>query len=64
MDGCIHCKSLKQRLYSDEIDYVDVDIDLNQNLWDQVVNQTGHNVVPCVFIQKNNQEDGLVPCLR
>lgn len=58
LDTCIHCKSLKKRLENDNISYVDVDIDSNQNLWDDVVNQTGHNVVPSVYVQKDEMEDG------
>jgi hypothetical protein len=27
-------------------------------MWDQVVNQTGHNVVPSVFISKEEKDDG------
>jgi glutaredoxin len=45
-------------LKNDNIPYVEVDIDNNHNLWDQVVNQTGHNVVPSVFIQKEENDDG------
>ena len=58
MDGCIHCKSLKKRLRVDSIPYVEVDIDNNQDLWNDVVNQTGHNVVPSIYIQKDENENG------
>jgi len=58
LDTCYHCKSLKKRLKNENISYVDVDIDSNQNIWDQVVNQTGHNVVPSVYIQKEEKDDG------
>ncbi len=58
LDNCIHCKSLKKRLKNDNVSFVDVDIDSNQELWDDVVNQTGHNVVPSVYIQKDEMDDG------
>ncbi len=58
LDNCIHCKSLKKRLKNDSVSFVDVDIDSNQELWDDVVNQTGHNVVPSVYIQKDEMDDG------
>jgi len=58
LDNCIHCKSLKKRLKNDSISFVDVDIDMNQEIWDDVVNQTGHNVVPSVYIQKDEMDDG------
>lgn len=58
LDTCIHCKSLKKRLKNDDIPYVDIDIDSNQEIWDDVVNQTGHNVVPSIYIQKGEMENG------
>ena len=58
LETCYHCKSLKKRLKNDEIPYVDVDIDENQEIWNEVVNQTGHNVVPSVYIQKDEMENG------
>jgi len=60
LNGCSHCKSLKNRLTELEIPFIDVEIGQNQKLWDQVVEQTGHNVLPTVFIKQENTEDGPV----
>ena len=60
LNGCLHCKNLKNRLTELEMPFIDVEIDQNQKLWDQVVEQTGHNVLPTVFIKKENTEDGPV----
>jgi len=60
LNGCFHCKNLKNRLNELNIPFIDVEIGQNQKLWDQVVEQTGHNVVPTVFIKKENTEEGPV----
>jgi glutaredoxin len=60
LNGCLHCKNLKNRLNELNIPFIDVEIGQNQKLWDQVVEQTGHNVLPTVFIKKENTEEGPV----
>jgi glutaredoxin len=60
LNGCSHCKNLKNRLTELEIPFIDVEIGQNQKLWDQVVEQTGHNVLPTIFIKKENSEEGPV----
>lgn len=60
LNGCFHCKNLKNRLNELNIPFIDVEIGQNQKLWDQVVEQTGHNVLPTVFIKKENTEEGPV----
>ena len=60
LNGCSHCKNLKNRLTELEIPFIDVEIGQNQKLWDKVVEQTGHNVLPTVFIKQENTEDGPV----
>ena len=60
LNGCSHCKNLKNRLNELNIPFIDVEIGQNQKLWDQVVEQTGHNVLPTVFIKKENTEEGPV----
>lgn len=58
LDGCFHCKNLKKSLNKLNISFIDVEIGQNQKLWDKVVEQTGHNVLPTVFIKQENTEDG------
>ena len=58
--NCIHCKSLKKRLKTESIDYHEIEINDNQKIWDEVVNQTGHNSLPTFFIQKENSDTGPV----
>jgi glutaredoxin len=58
MESCYHCKSLKKRLKNDDISFTDVDIESNKDLWNDIVEQTGHNVVPSVFIGNNDADNG------
>jgi glutaredoxin len=60
MDGCGHCKSLKNRLDEISIPYIDIEINQNEHIWNQVVSQTGHNLIPTVFIQNDDSDNGLV----
>lgn len=60
LDGCGHCDSLKSELRVQDIQFTEIEIGLNQKIWNQVVEQTGHNVLPTVFIKKENTETGPV----
>jgi len=60
MDGCGHCKSLKNRLEENSIPYMDIEITDNQHIWNQVVEQTGHSLLPTIFIKKEDSDDGPV----
>ena len=60
LNGCGHCKELKKGLNEQNIDYIELEIGKNQEIWDQVVKQTGHNVLPTVFISLAGGEDGPV----
>lgn len=60
LSDCIHCKSLKKRLQMESITYNEIEITNNKKIWNEVVNQTGHNTLPTVFIQKNNSDIGPV----
>ena len=60
LNGCGHCKNLKGKLKELSVPFTEIDVDSNQKLWDQVVEQTGHNVLPTVFIKKENTDEGPV----
>ena len=60
LDNCIHCKSLKKRLRIESISYTEIEITNNQKIWNEVVNQTGHNSLPTVYIKKENSDTGPV----
>lgn len=60
LNGCSHCQSLKKRLRDLSIPYTEIEIGANEDIWTQVVRQTGEDVIPTVFIKKENDEDGPV----
>jgi glutaredoxin len=60
MDGCGHCYDLKNKLNEEQILFNEIEINKNKHIWDQVVDQTGHNVVPTLFLRIENTDDGEV----
>jgi glutaredoxin len=60
LSDCGHCSGLKRRLRKDQIDYTEVEITQNPEIWDQVVKQTKVDYVPIVFIKTNNKDEGEV----
>jgi glutaredoxin len=60
LNGCGHCIDLKKELIQRDLPFIEIEVSNNQKIWDQVVNQTGHNVLPTIFIKRENTDDGLV----
>jgi glutaredoxin len=60
LNGCGHCLVLKKQLNEDNIEFTEIEVSKNNEVWDQVVKQTGHNSLPTVFISLNGEDDGPV----
>jgi len=60
LNGCSHCTNLKTKLTEETISFTEIEITDNEKIWDSVVEQTGHNVLPTVFIKKLNTDEGPV----
>ena len=60
LNGCGHCVELKNMLDEQTIPFTEIEISQNQQIWDQVVSQTGHNSLPTVFVSMDGGEDGPV----
>lgn len=60
LNGCSHCKSLKEYLNEKSIPFTDLEINANRPIWSQVVAQTGQNILPTVFVKKEGTDDGPV----
>ena len=60
LNGCGHCVELKTKLTQISIPFQEIEIGSTQKLWDQVVNQTGHNSLPTVFVGLEGGESGPV----
>lgn len=58
LDGCSHCVDLKKKLDNLEIQYVEIEVTKNKQIWDKVVEQTGHNSLPSVYISLNGGDSG------
>jgi len=58
--GCPYCVNLKNKLKELSIDFVDIDVEKNPEIWDQVVLQTNENVLPTIFIQHSDSNEGEV----
>lgn len=60
MEGCIHCIDLKKELKNLDIPFIEYEIGKNKKIWDNVVQQTGHNALPTVFVGLNGTDEGPV----
>jgi glutaredoxin len=60
LDGCGHCTQLKEKMRENSIPFTEIPIQENKKIWDQVVNQTGDNALPTVFISMDDNEEGPV----
>jgi glutaredoxin len=60
LNGCGHCSVLKGELNNDGIEYTEIEVSKHEEIWNQVVKQTGHNILPTVFISINGEDDGPV----
>ena len=58
--GCGHCVLLKDHLNLKTVPFTELEINSNRTIWDQVVSQTGENVLPTVFVKKEGTDDGPV----
>ncbi len=52
MKGCPHCDNLKNQLNESDIDFVEVDIDENEKLYDTFSKKVGNDLLPAVLIDK------------
>jgi glutaredoxin len=60
LNTCVLCGELKRRLTEESISFHDIEITKNRVLWDQVLTQTGHDILPTVFIQTDTEGNGQV----
>jgi len=54
------CLALKDRLTKEEIHFHDIEVSLNPDLWKQILTQVDDDALPTVFIQTDNEGNGLV----
>jgi glutaredoxin len=62
LEGCGHCKTLKQRLTTESIPFKEVEVGENKQLWNQVVEQTKNEYLPAFFIKNIGSNTGPFFC--
>lgn len=60
LNGCSHCIELKNLLKKENIPFKDIEVEKNKEIWDKVVEQTGHNSLPTVYVSLDNGDSGPV----
>ena len=60
LDGCSHCVELKTLLKNENMPFNEVEVEKNQEIWNKVVEQTGHNSLPTVYVSLDNGDSGPV----
>ena len=52
MKGCPHCENLKNKLNENNIDYIDIDVDENEELYDLFSKKVDNQYLPAILIGK------------
>lgn len=60
LNNCPLCFSLKNKLKESSIPFHDIEITKNRGLWDEVLSQTGLDALPTVYIQSDEEGNGVV----
>lgn len=58
LDGCVHCTNLKKRLNEENIEFLEIEITENPEIWGQVYKQTKNDYLPTVFVKNENSNSG------
>lgn len=58
LDGCSHCVDLKKELRKQNINFTEIEVEANKEIWNAVVKQTGHNSLPSVYISIAGGDEG------
>lgn len=56
LKGCPQCKKIINNLKKENIDYIELEINEFEDIWNDIVLTTKQDLVPVIFIQ--NDEDG------
>ena len=56
LSDCIHCQDLKTRLGNVKLSFKEFEINKNKSFWEEIVKQTGEDIVPTVYLKDNKDE--------
>ncbi len=62
LNGCSHCKLLKDKLNELNIDFTEMEVTQHKITWEQVLKQTKIDYLPTIFINKDGTGTGPVFC--
>jgi len=60
LTDCIHCKDLKTKLITAEIQFKDFEVNQNRPFWDDIVKQTGEDVVPTIYLRDKERKSARI----
>ena len=60
LENCKYCVNLKKILNKYKINFSEIEVNQNRDIWNKVVSQTGHNSLPTVFIALDGSDEGPV----
>jgi glutaredoxin len=52
MKGCPHCDTLKNKLRENKIDFVEIDVDENEKLYEKFSKKVENDFLPAILIDK------------
>lgn len=58
LDGCEHCQELKTKLKENNIIFREIETTKNKYIWEQMIEQTGFDHIPSIFIKRGNTNTG------
>jgi glutaredoxin len=60
LEGCRFCIDLKKELKKSEINFTEIEVSNNHEIWNKVIEQTGLNLLPTVYVNKEGTDEGPV----
>ena len=60
LNECEHCQDLKNKLLNEQIPFNDFEINQHKPFWDDIVKQTGADLVPTVYLRDNEKKTGRI----
>ena len=60
LEGCRFCVDLKKELKKSEINFTEIEVSNNHEIWNKVIEQTGLNLLPTVYVNKEGTDEGPV----